>query len=313
MEGGAPVSTESAHPPATLMHPLPPLNPLKAFEAAGRQLSISKAAEELFVTPAAVSRQVRTLEDFLGVQLFTRGAGGLQLTVHGARYLSELVPLFAGLREATNIAMGGAPRRTILKIRSPATFAVRWLIPRLASFHRDHPDIEVQLSTSPAPLDFSREDVDGGVQLGDGQWPGVKTQRLIANVLVPVMAPARHGERLPKRPADLTKHTLLHSMARPDDWHHWLQAAGQARIDPYRGMKYETSLLTYQAAIEGHGVAIAQRALVERDLASGVLVAPLDRSLDLGGYTYYFAWPSSRRDSRALQRFTQWLAAVLDA
>jgi LysR family glycine cleavage system transcriptional activator len=294
------------------MHPLPPLNPLKAFEAAGRHLSVSKAAEELFVTPAAISRQVRGLEEFLGVQLFTRGAGGLQLTAHGARYLSELTPLFTALREATNVAMGGAHRRLVLKIRSPATFAVRWLIPRLASFHREHPDIDVQLSTSPAPLDFAREDIDAGVELGNGEWPGAKTQRLIANILVPVMAP-RPGERLPKRPADLSKETLLHSMARLDDWHLWLRAAGQARINAYRGMKYETSLLAYQAAIEGHGVAIAQRALVERELAAGVLVAPLDFGLDRADYTYYFAWPAKRRESRALQSFTQWLAAVVAA
>jgi LysR family glycine cleavage system transcriptional activator len=284
---------------------------LKAFEAAGRHLSVSKAAEELFVTPAAISRQVRALEDFLGVQLFTRGAGGLQLTAHGARYLSELTPLFTGLREATNVAMGGAHRRNVLKIRSPATFAVRWLIPRLASFHREHPDIDVQLSTSPAPLDFVREDIDAGVELGNGQWLGTKTQRLVANILLPVMAPRRQGQRLPKRPADLSKETLLHSMARPDDWRHWLQAAGQPRINAYRGMKYETSLLAYQAAMEGHGVAIAQRALVERDLAAGVLVAPLELALDRGAYTYYFAWPAKRRESRTLQSFTHWLAAMV--
>jgi LysR family glycine cleavage system transcriptional activator len=287
------------------------MNPLKAFEAAGRHLSVSKAAQELFVTPAAISRQVRVLEDFLGVQLFSRVPGGLQLTTHGARYLSELTPLFAGLREATNVVMGGAHRRNVLKIRSPATFAVRWLIPRLASFHQEHPDIDVQLSTSPAPLDFDREDIDAGVELGSGQWPGCRTQRLVPNILVPVMAPRRQGLRLPRRPADLAKETLLHSMARPDDWHHWLQAAGQPRINAYRGMKYETSLLAYQAAMEGHGVAIAQRALVERELAAGTLVAPLDFELDLGAHTYYFAWPAKRRESRALQPFTRWLAAVV--
>lgn len=292
------------------LHPLPPLNPLKAFEAAGRLLSVSKAAQELHVTAAAVSRQVKTLEAFLGAQLFVRAATGLQLTAAGARFLSEVSPLFSALRDATNIAMGGATRRNVLKIRSPATFAVRWLIPRLASFHHDHPDIDVQLSTSPAPLDFEREDIDAGVELGAGQWPRLKTQRLVPNVLVPVVAPDRSGRRVPRKANDLAHETLLHSMARPDDWARWLAAAGLSRINGYRGMKYETSLLAYQAAIEGHGVALAQRALVERELADRALIA-MEPALDMGTYTYYFAWPAAHRKSRALLSFTDWLASIV--
>ncbi|KWT92079.1 MULTISPECIES: transcriptional regulator GcvA [unclassified Variovorax] len=294
------------------MDPLPPLNPLKCFEATGRLLSVSNAATELFVTPAAVSRQIKTLEQFLGVKLFKRIPGGLELTVAGARFLSDVTPLFSALREATNVVMGGGFRRHSLKLRSPATFAVKWLIPRLASFHREHPDIDVQLSTSPAPLRFDREDIDAGIELGDGQWPRTKAQRLVANELVPVTSARNAAGSKPLRtPEDLEGETLLHSMARPDDWQLWLQACDAPHVNGYRGMKYETSLLAYQAAAEGHGVAIAQKAIVERELATGVLMAPFDFVLDRKSHTYYFVWPDDRAESKALTAFKRWLSEVV--
>ncbi|MDE2289485.1 MAG: LysR family transcriptional regulator [Burkholderiales bacterium] len=286
---------------------LPPLNPTRAFEATGRLLSISKAAEELSVTPAAVSRQVRALEDFLKAPLFERVRGGLVLTAMGARYLSDLMPLFATLRAATDAVISGSPGGNVLRIRSPATFAVRWLIPRLASFHRLNQNIDVQLTTSSAPLNFAQEDIDAGIQLGNGDWPGMNTQRLIPNELVPVAAPALAV----KRPKQLDRQTLLHSLARPDDWSLWLTAAGLTRINAQRGMRYETSLLAYQAAIEGHGVAIAQKALVEKELADGTLAVPFGPTLDRGAYTYYFAWPAGKRQSAALRAFREWLATVV--
>ncbi|QRQ84282.1 LysR substrate-binding domain-containing protein [Cupriavidus oxalaticus] len=287
---------------------LPPLNPARAFEATGRLLSVSKAAEELSVTPAAVSRQVRTLEAYLGTTLLERAPGGrMQLTPAGARYLSELMPLFVSLREATLAVTGSRYGGNTLRIRSPATFAVRWLIPRLASFHQRHKDIDVQLTTSFQPLDFQREDIDAGIQLGTGRWPGLSTLQLIPNVLVPVAAPSLQIRS--KR--DLGKHSLLHSLARPDDWVLWLEAAGLRNIDPSRGMKYETSLLAYQAAAEGHGVAMAQKELVAKDLSEGTLVTPFDLELDRGDHTYYFAWATDRPESGALKAFRQWLSSTV--
>ncbi|VTU27002.1 Gcv operon activator [Variovorax sp. RA8] len=289
------------------MHPLPPLNPLKCFEATGRLLSVSHAAAELCVTSAAVSRQVKALEAFLGFKLVKRVPGGLELTVAGARFLSDVMPVFATLREATNAAMGGSYRRHTLRMRSPATFAVKWLIPRLASFHRAHPDIDVQLATSPAPLRFDQEDIEAGVQLGDGKWPGTRVLRLVANELIAVAAPGKDLALRLHSPADLEHETLLHSMARPDDWNLWLKAQNASGVNGYRGMKYETSLLAYQAAAEGHGVAMAQKAFVERELASGSLVAPFDFILDRAAHTYYFVWPADRRESSALTAFRLWL------
>lgn len=287
---------------------LPPLNPARAFEATGRLLSVSKAAEELSVTPAAVSRQVRTLEAYLGTTLLDRAPGGrMQLTPAGARYLSELMPLFVSLREATLAVTGSRYGGNTLRIRSPATFAVRWLIPRLASFHQKHKDIDVQLTTSFQPLDFQREDIDAGVQLGDGRWAGLSTLQLIPNVLVVVAAPSLQIRS--KR--DLAKHSLLHSLARPDDWMLWLEAAGIRNIDPSRGMKYETSLLAYQAAVEGHGIALAQKELVAKDVADGTLVAPIDFELDRREHTYYFAWATERPESSALKAFRKWLSSMV--
>ncbi|OZI82609.1 LysR substrate-binding domain-containing protein [Bordetella genomosp. 2] len=286
---------------------LPPLNPARAFEATGRLLSISKAADELCVTPAAVSRQVRALESYLGTALFARVRGRLELTPAGARYLSDLMPLFAALREATQAVTRSSSGRDTLRIRSPATFAVRWLIPRLAGFHQLHKNIDVQVTTSFAPLDFQREDIDAGIELGEGRWAGVRTLRLVRNELIPVAAPAM---RL-KYKKQLAAQTLLHSMARPDDWGLWLRAAGLRHVHPGQGMKYETSLLAYQAAIEGHGVAMAQKALIEKELADGTLEAPLGMVLDRGDYTYYFAWPTGRPSSGALRAFRDWLAALV--
>lgn len=285
---------------------LPPLNPARAFEATGRLLSITRAADELAVTPAAVSRQVKTLELYLGVDLFERVRGRLELTSTGARYLSELMPMFSALRNVTDQIRSPGRRAGILKIRSPATFAVRWLIPRLAGFHLRHEDIDVQLTTSSAPLNFDRDDLDAGIELGTGNWPGTGVERLVPNELAPVASPSLRIDPS----AQLRGETLLHSLARPEDWHLWLKAAGMPVKPGGREMRYETSLLAYQAAIEGHGVAIAQRALVARELGDGSLVEPFPFVLDRGSHTYYFVWPVYR-ESDALRQFRTWLLASL--
>lgn len=291
---------------ATNSRPLPPLNPLKAFEATGRSLSVTRAADELSVTPAAVSRQIKALEDYLSVQLFRRMPTGLELTPAGERYLKDIVPLFDALRESTNAIVGGSSRRQLLKIRAPATFAVRWLIPRLAGFHIAHPAIDVQLTTSPDALDFEHEDLDGGIQLGGGDWPGIGSQMLTRNELMPVVGASFKADL--HSPEQLVDQVLLHSLARLDDWALWLREAGATQVNPYRGMRYETSLLSYQAAIEGHGVAIAQKSLVGKDLEAGSLRMPFELIVDRHSFSYYFAWPLHKPESSALSTFRKWLA-----
>ena len=169
------------------MDRLPPLNALRAFEAAGRLRSMRQAAQELHVTPAAVSRQVRLLEDFLAVSLFTRSHRAVKLTAAGDRYLKEVAKSLAGIRNATRHAIAGRGLRP-LKIRSYTTFALRWLIPRLSSFHQAHPKIDVQLTTS-LDFDFEKEDLDAAIRLGDGNWPGLQAERLVPHELVPVCSP----------------------------------------------------------------------------------------------------------------------------
>ncbi len=209
------------------MDRLPPLNAIRAFEAAARHMSITLAADELHVTAGAVSRQIKSLEESLGVELFKRNHRQIALTRQGGDYYRAVTKAIDELRDATRRLKRRSPRKQQLKVRAYTTFAMRWLIPRLSGFHAQHPEIEVLLKASLEPVDFRKEDIDGAVRLGDGQWPGVTTCRLVDNILAPVASAAllKTGPKL-KRASDLRHYTLLHSIARPDDWAYWLEAAG---------------------------------------------------------------------------------------
>lgn len=290
------------------MDRLPPLNAVRAFEAAARHLSITLAAEELHVTAGAVSRQIKGLEQALGFPLFTRGHREIALTRQGSEYYRAVTRAFDALREATRKVTRTRARKQ-LKILAYTTFAMRWLIPRLSGFHSAHPDIEVLLTASLRPIDFRKEDIDGAVRLGDGTWPGAKAYRLVSNILAPVASPAllKSGPKL-RKPADLTQHTLLHSIARPDDWRYWLEAAGvDGKVDARAGMTYESSAMAYAAAIEGQGLAIAQLFLVARDLEEGRLAMPFKKTVDMGEFTYYLLTPSHREESASMKTFRLWM------
>jgi LysR family glycine cleavage system transcriptional activator len=289
---------------------LPPLTSLRAFEAAGRLRSIRKAAAELFVTPAAVSRQVQSLEKYLGVELFERYGRGIQLTGAGEDYLREVARSFVLLRTATANVLE-IKGTQLLRIRTYPTFAIRWLILRLSSFYQLHPDIDVKIITSPEWVDFSRDDVDIAIRVGSGDWPGLQADAVTRHELVPVCSPAfRKSLGDPVNPARLNPRTLLHSLARPNDWAKWLQAAAIEIENPYAGQHFESSTLAYQAAIEGHGLAMAQKLFVEDDLAAGRLVAPFSLVLDTAGYTYYLVFPLGRRCSGQLEAFRSWLTQL---
>lgn len=290
------------------MDRLPPLNAIRAFEAAARHLSITVAADELNVTPGAVSRQIRSLEDTLGVQLLHRGHRQISLTGPGEDYYRAITKALDALRDATRRLTRRAKRKQ-LKVRAYTTFAMRWLIPRLSSFHAANPGIEVLLTASLDPIDFRKEDIDGAIRLGDGKWSGVNTYRLVDNVLLPVCGPGllSAGAKI-RKAADLRHQTLLHSIARPDDWRHWLEAAGvEGEVDARGGMTYQSSAMAYAAAVEGQGFAIAQRFLVEDDLSSGKLVAPFRQTVDMGDYTYYLLTPADRKESPSMTTFRKWL------
>nr|WP_315594004.1 transcriptional regulator GcvA [uncultured Cupriavidus sp.] len=292
------------------MDRLPPLNAIRAFEVVARRLSITIAAEELHVTPGAVSRQIRTLEDALGIALLVRGHRQIALTRAGEEYYRAVTKSMDVLREAT-VRLTRRTRRTQLKVRAYTTFAMRWLIPRLSSFHAANSGIEVLLTASLDPVDFRREDIDGAIRLGDGKWSGANAHRLVSNILVPVCSPT--VAKKVRKPADLQRQVLLHSIARPDDWACWLAAAKvDGEVDARSGMTYQSSAMAYAAALEGQGFAIAQRFLVEDDLGSGKLVAPFRKAVDMGDFTYYLVTPADRSESASMATFRKWLLAQFE-
>lgn len=285
-----------------------PLNPLRAFEAAARLSSFTEAAAELSVTQVAISRQVRVLEDYLGVALFTRGPSSIQLTDAGAR----LYPAVGRALDEISHAAALVSRRNrpdVLAIQAYTTFAQHGLIPLLSRFHEKHPGIEVQLSASTQPVDFAHQDIDAAIRSGIGDWPDYESDFLTPIELIPVLSPALLKTADLRQPADLARVTLLHSLARPDDWIAWSRAAGAAGIRQARGLKFENSAMAYEAAIQGVGCAIGIRALVERYLASGALVAPFPLTCSMGGY--YLIRPKGRIEPPALRVFRDWLLQAL--
>jgi LysR family glycine cleavage system transcriptional activator len=287
---------------------LPPLNALRTFEAAARHLSFTKAADELFVTQAAVSHQIRALEDHLGAPLFRRMNRALILTDEGQVLLPAVREAFdrlrAGVRRVADLSRGGA-----LTISTTPSFAASWLAGRLARFQALHPEIELQLSATARLVDFAREGVDCAIRYGVGDWPGLISQRLFRTALLPVCSPMLlDGANPLRRPENLAKHTLLHALDGADDWRLWLRAAGVEGIDPTRGPKFDTIPLVLQAAISGAGVGIGRRQLVQGELAAGRLVAPFDLELP-DECAYYFVAPEATADQPKLAAFRTWLLA----
>jgi LysR family glycine cleavage system transcriptional activator len=221
-------------------------------------MNFSLAAEELNVTPGAVSRQIKILEDFLGSPLFERGHREVRLTETGEAYLPALTDAFGRIDAATRRITEGRQRRG-LHIWCSMTFAMRWLVPRLPVFYRDNPDRNVLFTTSLRPVDFSSGDADVAIRIGPGNWPGVVAHELVRTELMPVCSPAFIAARGPlNRVEDLAGHTLLQSIYRPNDWAFWLKVAGVPSVEMDHGAKFESSSLAYQAAIEGMGVAMGR-------------------------------------------------------
>ena len=296
------------------MRDLPPLNALRAFVFTARHLSATKAAVELSVTLGAVSHQLRALEEFLDVSLFVRGHRQLTLTDAGERYFRDVSAAFESIREST-VALTNPGHKDVLRVRAYTTFSLRWLIPRLSSFCIDNRSQELVLSTGMDPVDFSRDKLDFAIRLGLGHWPGTVAERLIPNVLVPVCSPAllTRGPAVQK-PQDLAHHVLLQSTwsERRDDWSQWLREQSVEMQEDYSFLYFESSALSYQAAIEGQGFAMAQMALVEEDLAAGRLVCPIRHYLDKGEFTYYLVYPENKRLTPQMKRFRDWLLAECD-
>jgi LysR family glycine cleavage system transcriptional activator len=283
------------------MRRLPFMNGIRAFEAAARSGSFAKAATELHVTPAAVSRMVHLLEARLGVSLFERQANRLVATPAGRAYQAGLTQLFDQLAALTQqvTAMGSA---RVLTVGVGPTFAIRWLIPRLADFQKRAPEIDVRFATGGETVPFS-DDWTCGIRLGNGTWPGLEATPLFEADLTPVCAPAL-ARRL-KRPQDLKGMTLLRVNHAPEDWPLWFNAAGVAAIAP-SGPKFDYYGHALQAAADGVGVAMGIRPYIDDDLAAGRLVAPFALSVPKGA-RWYLVYRSARAAEPAFVAFRDWI------
>ncbi len=283
-----------------------PLLGLRAFEATARHLSVSKAASELCVTPGAVSQQVKLLEDTVGVPLLRRKGRSVELTDAGQVLRPALTQAFQTI-ELTLNAIARRPRHDTLKLCLLPTLAEKWLMPRLARFHGAHPEIDIQIMTSFRPIHFEAEDVDMASFTGKDLPSGLEGVRLFDDEFLPVCSPAllqRH-KRL-AAPRDLARATLLYSVRRMDDWQRWLALAGVPDLHPQRSLSFENSSLAIQAAVDGLGVAVVQRAYVTDLLKAGILAAPFDL-VARSENGYYLVWSAARAASPTFRSFVQWV------
>lgn len=277
------------------------LNGIKAFEAAARGGSFAAAGAELNVSAAAVSRMVHLLEQRLGVALFERKANRLVMTAAGRAYQNGLTPIFDALASLTAQVTAPASVR-VLTIGVGPTFAMKWLIPRLADFRKEEPGIDVRITTGGAAAPFG-DDWSCGIKLGDGDWPDLVAEPLFAADLTPVCAP-RLAAQL-KRPADLRGPHLLRVAHAADDWPLWLKRAGAGRVTA-RGPEFQFYGQALQAAADGLGIAMGIRPYIDDDLAAGRLIAPFDLSVPKG-MRWYLVYRRFRTEQRDFAAFRRWI------
>jgi DNA-binding transcriptional LysR family regulator len=283
---------------------LPPLNALRAFEAAARHNSFSGAAAELRVSHAAISRHVRALEARLGVTLFRKAARGVELTAAGAAYRQSVSTAFDAIAEATDLL--AKPKHAQIRVSAEPAFAAKWLIHRLGRFGAAHPDCDVVLDASPRLVDLARDEADLAIRHGKGDWPGVAQDLLARSRLYPVGSPLLLGDRRSaQRPADLARFVLLHDEDDGGLWRRWFAAAGVDDVDVSRGPRILESGLAIDAAIAGQGIALADEVLVAGDIAGGRLTKLSDISLTDNAY-YLLSLDNGRR-RRPIAAFRAWL------
>lgn len=302
----------------------PPLNALRAFEAAARHLSFKRAAEELFVTPAAISQQVKTLEDYLEVELFRRLTRAIQLTPAAEAMLPKLREGFdcfaTGLAQARR-----AEERGRIAVAAPPNFVARWLMPRLRSFTTSYPQYDLRIIGTlraidnperDAPTDPGRADaeVQLAVRYGVGDYAGSVVDLLFRPTYVPVCSPKLLVRGPPlRKPADLRHYTLIHDDSSPGDeerpgWEEWLAIAGAKGVDATRGPRFSNASLVHEAAIDGVGVALALRPLIDSDIEEGRLVVPIERAAPTN-FAYYLVTPEALIAHPAASTFRRWLTA----
>jgi LysR family transcriptional regulator of beta-lactamase len=286
-----------------MIRPYLPLNGLRAFEAAARHSSFTKAAIELCVTPAALSHQVKALEERLAVPLFRRLPRGLALTDEGQALLPVLREAFDRVAAALDEFDGGKGRE-VLSVGVVGTFALGWLLPRLAAFRTAHPFVDLRLTTNNNRVDIAEEGLDFAIKFGDGAWHGTDAALLFDAPLTPLCSP-QTAARL-REPADLCAETLLRSY-RVGEWPAWLEAAGVS-APALTGPVFDSAAVMVEAALSGHGVALGPACMFERELAEGKAARPFPLEVAMGGY--WLTSLKSRKPTPAMAAFRSWLLSA---
>ena len=287
---------------------------LRTLDAAARHLNFTRAADELGLTPAAVSHQIKEIEDRLCVTLFARTSRTIRLTEAGVIIHEAAVDALATMERAVaktrRLARGSAE----LKVSMDPTFASKWLMPKVDEFRRLHPDVELRFDVTSKLRDFERDDIDVGVRFGRGKYPGLATQRLFDNVIIPVCSPRLLKSGPPiERPGDLQRHTLVHiEWARQGitwpNWRMWMAAAGVEDFDDSRCIVFEESSQLIQAAIDGSVVALCDFAMVAKDLSDGRLIRPFDLGIRVpADFAYFLAYPIESANDPRIKAFKEWI------
>ena len=276
---------------------------LRAFDAAARMRSLTRAAESLHLTHGAISHQIKALEADFGVRLVERAGRGIRLTDEGERFASRVRTLLSELADAVReVTERSNPRRWRVSVMP--SFAARWLLPRIGRFLVAHPDIDLDVWASVALADFRRDDIDVAIRYGSGNYSGAVTEYLMDDVYFPVCSPRLAGGQLPARPADLARHTLLRSER--EFWQPWFAAAGLDWPEPTRGPMFNDASHVLQAAVEGQGIALARSSLIGNDLNNGLLVRLFQITLP-SPHKYFLVYPPRLANSPKLAVFRQWV------
>ncbi len=278
---------------------------LRSFEAAARLGSFQAAAEELFVTPSAISHQLKTLEEFLGLELFIRQTRRISLTHVGEEYYESIHKALSEIDRSTqqliSVHQSGELHLSVI----PA-FLTRWLLPRISSFHEANPDIKLEISSNSGLIDFDRVDTDMAVYFGDGDWSGIEIHFLRHYQQVPVCSPKLLKNFPINKPEDLFKHTLLYVQKRNDEWSNWFEQVNTPFKESIKGVYFSSSALTTSAAISGLGIALADIGFVSEEIASGELVVPIDTFLGIDK-SFYLVYQKDRVMTYAMKAFQSWL------
>ncbi|CCQ09666.1 Glycine cleavage system transcriptional activator GcvA [Pseudoalteromonas luteoviolacea B = ATCC 29581] len=289
---------------------LPPLNALKAFEAAARHLSFTKAAEELYVTQAAVSHQIKTLEDHLGLKLFLRRNRSLLLTEEGQAYFLDIKEIFSQLIDATDKLLARGAKGSLTVSLTPS-FAIQWLVPRLSLFHEAHPEIDVRIKAQDHDENSLTDDVDVAIYYGRGHWSGIQSHKLHTEYLVPLCSPMLlTGPRPLNQPNDLALHTLLHDTTRRP-WKLWMKTAGVRNVQVNTGPIFSHSSMVLQAAVHGQGVALGNSVLAKPELDAGRLVIPFSHHLESKN-AYYLVLRESQSELGKIVAFKDWMLSLVE-